>query len=91
MTAVNVLNDRVLPLYPEHGLTIEPVLTDNQREACGKPPSHPYELYLPIQPLEHRRTPSGSPETDGFRERAHPTVKKALFPVAYRPTLLQAT
>jgi hypothetical protein len=55
MTAVDVLNDRVLPFYEEHGVAIEHILTDNGRETCGKPLSHPYELYLTIQQIEHRR------------------------------------
>ena len=32
MTAVDVLNDRVLPFYEEHGVEIEHLLTDNGRE-----------------------------------------------------------
>jgi hypothetical protein len=32
MTPVDVLNDRVLPFYEEHGVEIEHLLTDNGRE-----------------------------------------------------------
>lgn len=46
MTAVDVLHDRVLPFYEEHGVPIQHLLTDNGRETCGKPLSHPFELYL---------------------------------------------
>ncbi len=35
MTAVDVLHDRVLPFYQEHGIEIERALTDNGREYCG--------------------------------------------------------
>jgi hypothetical protein len=38
----------VLPFYEEHGVEIEHILTDNGRETCGKPLSHPFELYLTI-------------------------------------------
>ena len=90
MTAVDVLNDRVLPFYEEHGVAIEHLLTDNGRETCGKPLSHPYELYLTIQQIEHRRTQIGSPETNGFCERFHRTVKEEFFAVAFRRTFYES-
>src|SRR5262249_37979420 len=90
MTAVDVLHDRVVPFYEEHGVAIEHLLTDNGRETCGKPLSHPYELYLTIQQIEHRRTQIGSPETNGFCERFHRTVKEEFFSVAFRRTLYES-
>ena len=90
MTAVDVLNDRVLPFYAEHRVVIEHLLTDSGRETCGKPLSHPYELYLTIQQIEHRRTQIGSPETSGFCERLHRTVKEEFFAVAFRRTLYES-
>jgi hypothetical protein len=41
MTAVDVLNDQVLPFYEEHNVEIEHLLTDNGREYCGRPVGHP--------------------------------------------------
>src|SRR3989454_12142545 len=90
MTAVDVLNDQVLPFYEEHGVEIQHLLTDNGRETCGKPLSHPFELYLTIQQIEHRRTQIGSPETNGFCERFHRTVKEEFFSVAVRRTFYQS-
>ena len=90
MTAVDVLHDRVLPFYEEHGVAIEHILTDNGRETCGKPLSHPYELYLTIQQIEHRRTRIGSPETNGFCERFHRTVKEEYFSMAFRRTFYES-
>jgi transposase len=90
MTAVDVLHDRVLPFYDDHGVTIEHLLTDNGRETCGKPLSHPYELYLAIQQIEHRRTRIGSPETNGFCERFHRTVKEEFYSVAFRRTFYES-
>ncbi len=86
MTAVDILNDRVLPFYEEHGVEIEHVLTDNGREYCGRPLRHPYELYLAVSQIEHRRTQIGSPETNGFCERFHRTLKEEFFSVAFRRT-----
>jgi transposase InsO family protein len=90
MTAVDVLNDRVLPFYEEHGVEIEHLLTDNGREYCGRPVGHPFELYLAIQQIEHRRTEIGSPETNGFCERFHRTVKEEFYAVAFRKTFYES-
>ncbi len=87
MTAVDVLNDRVLPFYEEHGVDLEHLLTDNGREYCGRPLHHPFELFLTISHIEHRRTQVGSPQTNGFCERFHRTVKEEFFSVAFRKTL----
>lgn len=90
MTAVDVLHDRVLPFYDEHGVSVEHLLTDNGREYCGRPLSHPFELYLTINQVQHRRTEIGSPETNGFCERFHRTVKEEFFAVAFRRTFYES-
>ncbi len=86
MTAVDVLHDRVVPFYDEHGIDIEHMLTDNGREYCGRPLKHPYELYLVASQIQHRRTQVGSPQTNGFCERFHRTLKEEFFAVAFRKT-----
>ena len=90
MTAVDLLHDRVLPFYEEHGVEIEHLLTDNGREYCGRPLQHPFELYLTISQIEHRRTRVGSPETNGFCERFNRTLKEEFFAVAFRKTEYQS-
>jgi len=89
MTAVDVLNDRVLPHYEEHELEVEHLLTDNGREYCGRPVHHAFELYLAINQIEHRRTDIGSPQTNGFCERFHRTVKDEFFSVVFRKKLFE--
>lgn len=84
MTAVDVLNDRVVPFYDEHGVAIEHVLTDNGREFCGRPLHHPYELFLAVQQIAHRNTKVHAPYTNGFCERFHRTVGDEFFKVAFR-------
>jgi transposase InsO family protein len=66
------------------------VLTDNGREYCGRPLGHPYELFLAINQIEHRCTDVASPETNGFCERFHRTVKEEFFQVAFRKTLYES-
>ena len=46
ITAADILNDRLLPFFDEHGIPLNGVLTDRSTEYCGKPERHEYELYL---------------------------------------------
>ncbi len=87
MTAVDLLHERVPPVYEQAGLALERVLTDNGREYCGRALQHPYELYLTVQQVEHRTTKVHSPQTNGFCERFHRTLKDEFFSVAYRKKL----
>ncbi len=48
ITACELLYERVLLFYDD-ALPVQPVLTDNEREFCGKLDSHPYELLLAIE------------------------------------------
>jgi transposase InsO family protein len=66
---------------------VKHVVTDNGREYCGRSPHHPFELFLTISHIEHRRTQVGSPQTNGFCERFNRTVRKEFFLVAFRKTL----
>lgn len=62
------------------------MLTDNGREYCGKE-HHPYELYLALNDIEHRRTKVKSPQTNGFVERFNRTVLDEFFRKAFREKL----
>jgi len=87
MTAVDVLHSQIVPFYDQHDLAVEHLLTDNGREFCGRELHHPFELYLAINQIRHRRTEVRSPQTNGFCERFHRTVKEEFFTVAFRQTL----
>ena len=56
ITAADLLNDRVLPFFEEHGISIIRMLTDRGTEYCGKVEQHDYELYLGINDIEHTKT-----------------------------------
>jgi Integrase core domain. len=64
------------------------VLTDNRREFCGTQ-NHPYELYLALNDIEHRRTKVRSPKTNGFVERFQRTVLEEFFVETLRTTLYE--
>ncbi len=54
------------------------VLTDNDRDLCGKG-THPCEPYLELSGIEYRRTRVMSPGTNGFVERLTGTVPDEVF------------
>jgi transposase InsO family protein len=81
--AVAVLHNDALPFYKNLGLTVQAVLTDNGREFCGKD-THPYEIYLALNDIEHRRTQVRHPQTNGFVERFNRTVLDEFFRSAFR-------
>lgn len=83
--AVSVLHNDVLPFYRELDLPIGAVLTDNGREFCGTE-AHPYELYLALNEIEHRRTRVRTPKTNGFVERFNGTVLDEFFRSTMRET-----
>lgn len=86
--AVAVLHNDVLPFYKQQGLTVQAVLTDNGREFCGKD-THPFELYLALNDLEHRRAKVRRPQTNGFVERFNETVLNEFFREVFRTKLYE--
>ncbi len=81
--AVSVVHNDVVPFYKEHGIEVKAILTDNGREYCGTE-AHPYELYLALNDIEHRRTQVRRPQTNGFVERFHRTVLDEFFRIVFR-------
>jgi len=84
VTAVHMLNHDVLPFFERHKATLETVLSDNGREFCGRPERHPYELFLQLEGIEHRKTKVRSPQTNGIVERLHKTLLDEHFRIAGR-------
>ncbi len=60
------------------------MLTDCGSEYCGNPERHEYELYLAIEDIDHSRTKTKSPQTNGICERFHKTVLNEFYRVAFR-------
>jgi transposase InsO family protein len=81
--AAIVLHNDVLPFYRERDIPVKTVLTDNGREFCGRD-THPYELYLQLNDIEHRRTQVRRPQSNGFVERFNRTVLDEFFRIAFR-------
>ena len=60
------------------------MLTDRGTEYCGNPEHHEYELYLALEDIDHSRTKTKSPQTNGIVERFHKTVLDEFYRVAFR-------
>jgi transposase InsO family protein len=78
-----IVHNEVLPQYRDWGIKVKAMLTDNGTEYCGTD-SHPYELYLALNEIEHRRTKVKSPRTNGFVERFNRTALNEFFRIAFR-------
>ncbi len=84
ITAADLLNDRVLPFFDGHEVKLSRMLTDRGTEYCGNPERHEYELYLAVEDIDHSRTKTKSPQTNGIVERFHKTVLDEFYRVSFR-------
>ena len=84
LTAADLLNDRVVPFFDAQEVKLCRVLTDRGTEYCGSPEHHEYELYLAVEDVDHSRTKTKSPQTNGIVERFHKTVLNEFYRVAFR-------
>lgn len=84
LEAADLLNDRVVPFFDEHGVRLQRLLTDRGTEFCGNPERHEYELYLGLEDIEHTRTRVKRPQTNGICERLNKTLLDEFYRVAFR-------
>jgi transposase InsO family protein len=87
LTAADLLNDRVVPFFEAHGIPLSRVLTDRGTEYCGQPDRHEYELYLAVENIDHTRTKTKHPQTNGICERFNKTCLNEFYRVAFRKKL----
>lgn len=87
LTAADLLNDRVLPFFEQAGIPLNRVLTDRGTEYCGAPERHEYELYLAVENIDHTRTKTKRPQTNGICERFHKTLLNEFYRVTFRKKL----
>jgi hypothetical protein len=90
ITAADLLNDRVLPFFEEQAVKLLRGLTDRGTEYCGNPERHEYELYLAIEDIDHSRTKTKSPQTNGIVERFHRTALNEFYRIAFRKKLYRS-
>lgn len=87
ITAADLLNDKVLPLFEGHDIRLLRMLTDRGTEYCGKHDSHDYQLYLGLNDIEHSKTKVKSPQQNGICERFHKTILQEFYQVMFRKTI----
>lgn len=87
ITAADLLNDRVLPFFDHHGASVLRILSDRGTEYCGKAESHDYQLFIAINEIEHTKTKTKHPQTNGICERFHRTILNEFYQVAFRTKL----
>lgn len=87
ITAADLLNDRVLPFFEEYAVPLLRILTDRGSEYCGNRETHEYALYLDLESIEHTRTKTKSPQTNGICERFHQTIQNEFYASAFRRKL----
>lgn len=88
ITAADMLNDKVLPWFVEQEVHVQRILTDRGTEYCGKVDHHAYELYLAVEDIDHTKTRSYSPQTNGFVERLHKTMKDEFYSMIFRKKVI---
>lgn len=90
ITAADLLNDRVLPFYEEHDIRLLRILTDRGTEYCGKIENHPYQLYLDLEDIDHTKTKTRSPQTNGICERFHRTIQEEFYSIIFRKKIFNS-
>ncbi len=74
LPAADFLNDKVLPFFDRYGMKLLRTLTDRGTEYCGKLENHPYQLFLYLNDIEHSRTKTRHPQTNGATERLNQII-----------------
>ena len=87
ITSADILNDRVLPFFEDHGIPLLRILTDRGTEFKGKPEHHEYELYLNLEGIEHSKTQVRHPQSNGICERLHRTMQEEFYAITFRKKL----
>lgn len=90
ITAADLLNDRVIPFFDAREVDLLRVLTDRGTEYCGNPEHHEYELYLAVEDVDHSRTKTKSPQTNGIVERLHKTMLNEFYRIAFRKKIYRS-
>lgn len=84
LVAADFVNDKIPPFFDNYGLKVLRTLTDRGTEYCGKPGSHPYQLFLHLNDIEHTTTKAYSPQTNGCTEKLNQTIQDGFYAVAFR-------
>jgi hypothetical protein len=90
ITAADFLNSKVLPFFDENGIPLLHTLTDRGTEYCGQADKHPYQLFLNLNGIEHRKTKAYHPQTNGITEKLNQTIQNEFYKVVFRKRLYKS-
>ena len=90
ITAADLLNDRVIPFFDQQGIPLLRILTDRGTEYCGRKDQHEYQLYLALEDIDHTKTKTKRPQTNGICERFHKTVLEEFYQIAFRKKIYKS-
>lgn len=76
--AAVVLHHEVMPQYVRWGLKLCAIMTDRGREYCGGT-THPYQLYLSLNDVDHRISDEPRMNGNGFIERFTRSAMEEFF------------
>jgi transposase InsO family protein len=74
----------------EHDVPLLRIITDRGSEYCGNRETHGYVLYLDLENIDHTRTKTEHPQTNGICERFHQTIKNEFYASAFRRKLYRS-
>ena len=83
LEASDFLNDKVLPVFDDHRISVLRVLTDRGGEYCGRKDAHKYQLYLQLQDIEHTKTKAYHTQTNGSCEKLNKTIDREFYEIAF--------
>ncbi len=90
LIAADMLNDQVVPFFEQQELRLLRILTDRGTEYCGIREQYEYQLYLAIEDIDHTKTKSKSPQTNGICERFHRTIQEEFYAIAFRKKIYRS-
>lgn len=85
ITAADILRDRVLPYFEEHGVPLLRIPTDRRSECCGNRETRGLALHLDLDltNIEHTRTKTKSAHVNEIRRRCHQTIQNEFCASAF--------
>jgi len=78
------ISDKVLPFFDSQDIPLLRTLKDRGTEYCGSKETHPYQLFLYLNDIEHTKTKTRSPQTNGCTERFNQMLLDEFYQVAFR-------
>ena len=90
LTAADFLNNIVLPFFDSENMALLRILTDRGTDYCGLIETHPHQLFLHLNGVEHSRTKVRHPQTNGSTERLNQIFQNEFYKVAFRKKIYKS-